>query len=251
LHNNNAELFPRKEKSSNGNIIYRIIKDTDFNNSIFKSVKGNLLKIKDEIDYSYFLKLKEEFDKIITENSAESVYQKYFEENPLLLTLIIGSPYIQFNNQAYVGGKSFDNKNGQFPDFLYKHKITNNSCIIEIKCPRTKLLEEKPYRDTGVYLPSKELSGSITQVLTQKYQLETDIATLIKNAEDRNVEAYNVQGIVIIGLLNTLAGEFEKPKKRSFELLRHNQKNIRIITYDECLEQLNIFLLELNRGKNV
>jgi hypothetical protein len=30
--------------------------------------------------------------------------------------------------------------------------------------------------------------------------------------------------------------------KRSFELYRNNQKNLRIITYDECLEQLKSFV---------
>ena len=173
--------------------------------------------------------------------------KKFFEENPLLLTLFIGSPYIQLNNRAFVGGKSFDNKNGQYPDFLYKNKITNNSFIVEIKCPKTLLLGKEPYRETGIYPPSRELSGSISQALTQKYQLDTDIASLIKNAEDRNIEAYNVQGFIIIGLLRSLAGESEKVKKRSFELFRNNQKNLRIITYDECQEQLNYFLQEIDK----
>jgi hypothetical protein len=42
----------------------------------------------------------------------------------------------------YVGGKSFNNSNGQYPDFLQKHKITNNTFIIEIKTPKTPLLEK-------------------------------------------------------------------------------------------------------------
>jgi len=138
-----------------------------------------------------------------------------------------------------VGGKSFDNKNGQYPDFLQKHKITNNTFIVEIKTPQTLLIEKKPYRETGVYSASKDLSGAISQLLTQKYQLETDIASLMKNAEDRNVEAYNVQGLIIIGRLSDLD---EKNMKRSFELYRNNLKNLRIVTYDECLEQLKYFV---------
>ena len=241
LHNNNTELFPRRKKLGNKDIIYRIVKDTDFNKPLSNSSQSSLRKMKDEVDASYFLALKNEFSRIITENYNEAVYQKFFEDNPLLLTLFIGSPYIHFKNQAYVGGKSFDNKNGQYPDFLYKHKITNNSFIVEIKCPKTPLLEKDPYR-AGVYSPSKELSGSVSQLLTQKYQLETDIASLIKNADDRNVEAYNVQGVIIIGLLSNFYNNDEKLKKRSFELFRNNQKNIRIMTYDECQEQLDNFL---------
>jgi len=245
LHNNNPEIFLKRKKITHGDIIYKIVKDTDFSKSLSKSGKTSLLRIKNEAEEGYFLTLKNDFDKKITGDHLESVYQKFFEENPLLLTLFIGSPYIQINKQAFVGGKSFDNKNEQYPDFLHKHKITNNSFIVEIKCPKTPLLEKNYYRETGIYPPSRDLSGSISQALTQKYQLETDIASLIKNAEDRNIEAYNVQGFIIIGLLGSLAGDSEKVKKRSFELFRHNQKNLRIMTYDECQEQLSYFLQEI------
>jgi hypothetical protein len=150
------------------------------------------------------------------------------------LTVISGSPYVKFQNQAYVGGKSFDNSNGKYPDFLLKHKAINNTFIIEIKTPNSRLLDTKKYRE-DVYSPSKELSGSISQILSQKYSLETEIASLSHNSEDKDIEAYNVQGLIIIGKLDNLK---EKAHKRSFELFRNNQKNIRIITYDECFEIL-------------
>jgi len=244
LHNNNTELFPLKKKSGNRDIIYRIIKDTDFSKPLSKSDKVSLRKIKDDVDTSYLLSLKNGFEKIVSGNHKEAIYQKFFERNPYLLTLFIGSPYILINSQAFLGGKSFNNKNGQYTDFLYKHKITNNSFIVEIKCPNTPLLEKNHYR-AGVYSPSTKLSGAVSQALTQKYQLETEIANLIKNADDRNVEAYNVQGFIIIGLLSSLGNE--KAKKRSFELFRNNQKNIKIMTYDECQEQLDNFLLVMDK----
>ena len=249
LHNNNSELYPMKKIIGQKDILYKIIKDRDFS-KISKNDKKGLLNIKDDIDFSYISALKNEFDEIIKKNYEEKIYQKFFEENPVLLTLFIGSPYVQFKNQAYVGGKSFDNSNGQFPDFLFKHKLTNNSCIIELKCPKTSLLEIKPYRETGVYSPSKDLAGSVSQVLLQKYQLETNIATLKHNSEDKDVEAYNVQGVLIIGLLSNLEGEQKNMKKRSFELFRNNQSNLRIITYDECQEQLNYFLQRIEGDRN-
>ncbi|GHV00858.1 hypothetical protein FACS189483_11080 [Spirochaetia bacterium] len=247
LHNISSDLFPEKKKTGQRDIIYRIIKDTDFSKSMSGSNKRAILEIKNYIDSSYFAVLKKDFDKKVGDTQKEAVYQKFFEENPLLLTLFVGSPYIQFKNMAYVGGKSFDNKNGQYPDFLYRHKITNNNFIVEIKCPGTQLLEKTPYRKTGIYSPSVELSGAVSQVLTQKYQLETNIASMIKDAEDRNIEAYNVQGLIIIGLLSSLDGDEEKAKKRSFELFRNNQKNLRIMTYDECKEQLNYFVMETGK----
>jgi hypothetical protein len=238
LHNSDVEKYPKLKVKPSKDFIYKIIRNTDLK-KLSVGDKQGLSELKDNADLSYLTILSSEFEKILGENHKESTYQKFFEENPLLLTMFAGSPYVQFKNQAYVGGKSFDNTNGQYPDFLQKHKITNNTFIVEIKTPLTSLLETKPYRGTGVYAASKDLSGAISQLLTQKYQLETDIATLIKNAEDREVEAYNVQGLIIIGRLSKLD---EKDMKRSFELYRNNQKNLRIVTYDECLEQLKYFI---------
>ena len=76
LHNNNPEIFQKRKKTTHGDIIYKIIKDTDFSKSISKSGKTSLLKIKNEAEVNYFLTLKNEFDKIITGDHSESVYQK-------------------------------------------------------------------------------------------------------------------------------------------------------------------------------
>ncbi|HBN04589.1 MAG TPA: hypothetical protein DD434_02200 [Bacteroidales bacterium] len=238
LHDTDSDKYPKILRKPRKDLIYKILRNTDLK-KISHEDEQSLTELKDSTDLTYLTYLCAKFEQKLIENHTESIYQKFFEENTLLLTMFAGSPYIKYKNQAYVGGKSFDNSNGQFPDFLYKHKISNNTFIIEIKKPQTSLLDKIPYRKTGVYSPSKELSGSISQLLTQKYQLETDIATLIKNAEDREVEAYNVQGLIIIGSLYSLEN---KEMKRSFELYRNNQKNIRIITYDECLEQLKAFI---------
>ena len=249
LYCNNPILFPKKQKIGQKDILYRIVKDNDFS-KMSKSDKTSLLTIKEEIDFSYISALKYDFDKLVEKNHKENIYQKFFEKNPLILTLFIGSPYVQFKNQAYVGGKSFDNSNGQYPDFLFKHNLTNNSCIIELKCPKTPLLESTPYRKTGVYSPSKDLTGAISQVLSQKYQLETNIATLKHNSEEKDVETFNVRGVIIIGLLSSFVGEHLIQKKRSFELFRHNQSNLRIITYDECQEQFNHFLQKIRGNRD-
>lgn len=238
-------IFPPLKIPSRKEVIYKILRNNDFS-KVSKSDKNTLSILKDTTDLSYLSILMNEFEEKIKGRHNESSYQSFFEQNPLLLTFFSGSPYVKFKNQAYVGGKSFDNSNGQYPDFLQKHKITNNTFIVEIKTPQTQLLDNKAYRETGVYNPNKNLSGSITQLLTQKYQLETEISMLIKNAADRDVEAYNVQALLIIGDLSTLL--HNKEMVRSFELFRNNQKNLRIVTYDECLEQLKNFIFLLGRN---
>ena len=245
LYDTNSEKYPELKRKPQKDVIYKILKTTDFK-KISRDDKQSLSELKDSAELSYLTILTAEFENKINGNHKEANYQNFFEENPLLLTMISGSPYVKFKNQAYVGGKSFNNSNGQYPDFLQKHKITNNTFIIEIKTPQTSLLDKSWYRKTGVYSISKDLSGSVSQLLTQKYQLETEIASLMKNAEDREVEAYNVQGLIIIGKLSDLE---EKDMKRSFELFRNNQKNLRIVTYDECLEQLKSFVDLLDKNK--
>lgn len=236
--------FPNLKIPSRKDVIFKVLRNTDYS-KISKGDKSTLSLLKDTTDLSYLTVLMNEFEEKINLNHLESTYQNFFEQNPLLLTFFSGSPFVKFKNQAYVGGKSFDNSNGQYPDFLQKHKLTRSTFIIEIKTPNTPLLDKTAYRDTGVYNPTKHLSGSITQLLTQKYQLETDISNLIKNAEDRDVEAYNVQSLLIIGNLSNLSS---KDMIRSFELFRNNQNNLRIVTYDECLEQLKTFISLLSKS---
>jgi hypothetical protein len=250
LYGVNPEKFPEIKNPVRKDAIYKILKNSDFvSTKLSDNDKKGLLGIKDNAELGYLSSLRKEFKDLIDKNHNEDVYQKFLEENPLLLTMFSGSPYMQFKNQSYVGGKTFDNSKGQYPDFLFKHKVTNNTFIIEIKRPGSELLENREYRN-GTFSASKELSGAISQVVTQKYQLETDIAALIKNADDRNVEAFNVQGLIIIGLLRGFNGKNqEKDRKRSFELFRNNQKNVRIMAYDECLDQLDVFIDVLSGSK--
>ena len=244
LHKLEPTKYPEKKVPLKKDVIYKTLRNADFQKSNISSAdKEGLLALKDNIDLGYLTALKKEFEILISGNHKEKCYQDFLQKNPMLLTLFAGSPYIQFKSQAYVGGKSFDNTNGKYPDFLLKHKIVNNTFIVEIKKPSTKLLEITPYRGTDVFAPSDELSGAISQFLAQKYNLETNIANLAHETEEKNIEAYNVQGLLIVGKLNSLT---EKSHKRSFELYRNNQKNVRIITYDECLEQLRSFVDHLS-----
>ena len=110
--------------------------------------------------------------------------------------------------------------------------MTNNAAIVEIKTPTTRLLNEKAYRG-GVFVPSRELAGGITQVLDQKQQLETAIAYIKDRSGIYDLETYGVQGCLIVGTMPT-----EEERKRSFEMFRCNSKAVTIVTFDELLERL-------------
>jgi len=231
LYNHYPDKFSELKKIVQKEVVYKFLKDTDFSKSkTSQKDKQALLEHKNTIELSYLQILAKEFETKISDDHKEDIYHKFFKDNPFLLTMFAGSPYIIFQSQAYVGGKSVANSGGNVADFLLKHKVTNNTFIVEIKTSKSHLLEKEAYRD-NVFSPSKELSGAISQVLSQKYNWEKESNTLGKN----NEKSYNVQGLIIIGKINSLT---EESQKRSFELFRNNQKNIRIITYDECLELL-------------
>ena len=110
--------------------------------------------------------------------------------------------------------------------------MTKNSAIVEIKTPRTKLLNARPYR-SDVYTPSGDLVGAINQALEQKYQFEKGIAQIKENSGMYDIESYSVHCCLIIGTMPS-----DKNRLRSFELFRRNSKNVEITTYDELLKKL-------------
>lgn len=112
-----------------------------------------------------------------------------------------------------------------------KNSLTDNTALIEIKTPQTKLLS-KIYRG-GVYTPSPELAGSMNQLLDQKYQFEKNIANIKESSRIHDIETYAVHGCLIIGL--TPKGMDEK---KSFDIFRWNSKSVQVMSFDELLENL-------------
>lgn len=126
----------------------------------------------------------------------------------------------------------FSGAGDKFADFLVKNNLTDNTALIEIKTPNTQLLSKNPYRGS-VYTPSPYFSGSINQILDQKYRFQQEICQKKANTRTDDLESYSVNCLLIIGKTPE-----EPDQKKSFELFRGNSKNIEIITFDELLEKL-------------
>jgi hypothetical protein len=151
-------------------------------------------------------------------------------------------PYIvQVQGQASVGGLKIDGTGEKITDFLFKNSLTNNVGIFEIKRPATALVSKKSYR-TGVFGPSKELAGSITQVLDQRYQLQKSLLAKKDSSRDYSLEQYSLRCCLIVGTVPD--GDDEK---KSFELIRNELKDVDVVTYDELFEKL-VQLRDFMRG---
>jgi hypothetical protein len=200
----------------------------------------NLQKTKQVIDKKYIDNTISEFEKLITlstdSENLEKNWQKFLQQHNWIFGTIFAQPIILFQREAYVGGKTIDNSDGKFTDFLLKNKLTNNVSFFEIKTHLTKIMEEKAYRGTDVFAASKELTGCISQVINQRDNFQKEFYTL-KGKSKEHFEAFNCKCIVLIGNYSKLKEE----QKKSFELFRQAINDVTILTFDEVLEKLKTF----------
>lgn len=130
--------------------------------------------------------------------------------------------------------KKLDGTSEKIADFLVKNSISNNVAIIEIKKPSTTIIKSRKYRE-GVFIVDSEITGGITQVLDQKYQLNKQ-ALYIKDNSKIDFETYNINCFLVAGMMPT-----DDNQKKSFELFRSNLKDVKIVTFDELYKFINDF----------
>ena len=165
------------------------------------------------------------------ENANEEFWQStVFKENQWVLAQLFASPCTIFQDKAYVGGKGIGNRGGNLCDFLYQNQLTNNVVLIEIKTPKTQIIQG-PYRNTFSF--TQEMSGAINQVINYRDSLMKEYSDLIRTT-DRAFSAFNPKCAVIIGQISDL----KRNQVPAFESYRNSLNNIEVITYDEILLRL-------------
>jgi hypothetical protein len=167
-------------------------------------------------------------------DKAEKRWQKLFDLNPFILTMIFGYPVVAVLREAGVGLPLLGGSGAKIADFLAKNPTTDNAALIELKTPQSDLLAPRPYRGTEkanpVYPPHVDLSGAVAQVLDQRHRLQKDIATHLSNNRGLTLTTYHVDCVVVVGRLPD-----DEDRKRSFELYRQGLKDVRVVTFDELL----------------
>lgn len=176
--------------------------------------------------------LHDNFTRMMKHPLKENNWQKFLQGNPFILSMVFGRPIVKLADQASVGGRTISGGGDKIADFLVKNSLTNNAALVEIKTPNAKLLNKKPYR-VNVFVPAGELVGAINQALDQKNKFEQDIAMIRNRNRSLNVEAHHVQAFVLAGTMPT--GD---DRLRSFELFRHNLKDVVVMTFDELMRKV-------------
>jgi hypothetical protein len=194
------------------------------------------LKLYHDVELVNLDRLIASYEDALAKKKKEGFWQKFFDNNSFALQQVFGTPMVDFQSTASVGGVGFNGSGGKIADYLFKNALTNNAAVVELKRPDARLLSDKEYRG-GVFGPSKDLAGAVVQVMDQAHQLKTHFASM-KLASGRlgsDLEAYAVSCFVVIGCTPSSDEE-----KKSFEMYRANSRNVKIVTYDEILKQLKL-----------
>lgn len=174
----------------------------------------------------------------------EEWWQDFFEQNVFALHLLFGGPTVFIDAQVPIGEGDNSLKGKKIADYLLMNALTNNASLVEIKKPSTKLMKKRPYRE-GVYGVQSEISEAVTQVLDQALQL-TRYETGTKSRTGNSAWASNApRCFVVAGRLSELD---TSDKMKSFDLYREHLTGVRLVTYDEILEQLKTLRAFLASG---
>lgn len=174
-------------------------------------------------------------------NSDEEFWQKTFKENPWLISQLFSSPVVVIKDKAYVGGKTFENQDGQITDFLVMNPISTCVAIVEIKTPTKVLVRKDVYRD-NIYAISSEVTGGTIQIANQR-------DSLLKSWNQLNtarIQAINPKCLFIVG--NIQDSGLNSEQKKSFYTYRGLQNDIEIITFDELFKKVEMLISLLQRN---
>lgn len=181
----------------------------------------------------------DKFEIMLQKNLPEPQWQIFFEDNTFVLTMLFSRPVHLLHKQFNARSPNITGSGAQIGDFLFGEK-GRSLAIIEIKKPSTDLLKGKPYRN-NVYAPDYEISGAITQVLTQKSSLQNEWYKHVY--QNQPLHGYHSDVIKCIVLAGKTPEDGDKVK--SFNLFRNSCKDVDVITYDELLDKLKILLSHL------
>jgi len=199
------------------------------------SITNNFIKTKDKINKVFIEDIIKKFEKLMSaKNDNEKQWQTFFGANSWVFSHLFPFEVILRKQEAYVGGKTIDNGEGRVVDYLFENGFKDNYALIEIKTHNKQLLKNTAYRKPDVFSYSDDLSGGISQCLDQKEVF------LIENGSKAKI--LDPKCILVIGLKSNL----NENQSRCFELLRSNQKNVDIVTFDELLAKLKGLLKVLN-----
>lgn len=196
-----------------------------------------LLALHAEIERVTLATMIERFEKKLDMALNEQHWQKFFEDNIFILSMLLARPVSLAHTQFHAQTSQINGSGAQIGDFLFK-ELGRPLAIVEIKRPSTPLMLSDSYRNKQVYGPHSELSGAITQVLFQQCSIRNN--WLFHQSWLAGSLPDVIKCFVIAGTSPT--GE---EQRRCFDIFRNACKDVEVITYNELLAKLKQLLEHL------
>ena len=249
LHKLDGNAYPEKHRTYTDGTIYKVVEGgtrpklherdqlaalelvTQNRGSLGEKHPEKLIRLNHEIELVTLEQLIRQLEGRILTKSPEAKWQRFFVDNPFILSLAFGLPIVAVGERASVGGRTFSGGGEKIADFLFKNRITDNLTLVEIKTPHTKLTG-KEYRG-GVYAPASDLVGGINQALDQRHKIQAELNALKANSEKYDLQSYAIKCVVVAGTSPVV-----QDQKKSLELFRNNLHDVLVITFDELVEKL-------------
>lgn len=229
---NTIDEFSDADKNAIKDLFDKLSLGTDF------LTKEALAKTKEIVDIKYIQETLKKYKELMAlktdSESLEKQWQEFLKDNSWIFSSIFAQPVILYQREAYVGGKTIDNKNGKFNDFLIKNSLSDNVSFLEIKTHKTKLLDNTAYRGVDVFSATKDLTGCIVQVLNQRDNFQKEFYATKGKSKGKNFETFNSKCVVLIGSTKDL----DENQKYAFELFRSNSRDVEILTFDELKSKI-------------
>lgn len=202
---------------------------------------ANIARLQQDLELVSLEVLISRYSDALEAGHQENWWQDFFEHNVFALQLLFGGPTVFVDAQVPIGEGGNSVKGKKIADYMLKNPMTNNASLVEIKKPSTKLMKKRPYRE-GVYGVQAEIGEAVTQVLDQALQLTRYEVDTKSRMKDSSWMSNAPRCFVVAGLINELDTD---DKLKSFELYREHLSGVRLVTYDEILEQLKTLRLFL------
>ncbi|HFX1080052.1 TPA: Shedu immune nuclease family protein [Pseudomonas aeruginosa] len=193
-----------------------------------------LIELHAEIERVTLAQMIEKYEDMLQKGLPETAWQKFFERNIFILTMIFARPVRLLHTQFHAQGGGLDGTGAQIGDFLLAEKGFAMA-IVEIKTPGSPLLRGKAYRNREVFAPDEDLSGAVSQVLYQQSKIHENWLFHRARPELQDSRPDAIKCVVITGMLPK-----DEMQRRSFEVFRNACKNVEVITFDELLGKLRL-----------
>lgn len=211
---------------------------------IASDMPRELFELRSEIERVTLSNMIERYETMLGQNLSEGRWQRFFEDNVFILSMVFARPVRLLHTQFHAQGSGLDGAGAQVGDFLFAEHGPALA-IVEIKKPATDLMLNTAYRNNQVFGPTAELSGAVTQVLYQQSSLRSHWLLHAARPELQHARPDSIRCVVIAGRLPA-----DEMKRRSFEIFRNACKDVDVVTFDELLEKLRLMLRHLNNEQD-